>query len=184
MIDRLLDIARPVQIREHRIQVTQLLLFNADDVFDGLGGAHRADVTDDRTELKLSDQSRNLRESENVMHRNGQPWQQRSNSTRIQRGGRRIGLADRDGIQVFRENKGDGQQSLNGRVRGWGLIRGIRQQIVDHAPKRTVEAFQPFRPYLHLPRNLLRHRLIKQGHQPVEREDWRAQLVHRCLERP
>jgi hypothetical protein len=37
---------------------------------------------------------------------------------------------------------------------------------------------------LHLPWNLLRHRLLKQRHQAVEREDWRAQLVYRRLERP
>jgi hypothetical protein len=48
----------------------------------------------------------------------------------------------------------------------------------------TVEALQPCRFDLHLSRHLLRHRLLKQGHQAVEREDRRAQLVYRGLERP
>jgi hypothetical protein len=141
-------------------------------------------VIDDRTELKLSDQSRNLWESEDVMRCNRQPWQQRSDP----RPASSAAGATKDWLIVTAYRSSvttKGMPAIAEWLGSWlGLVRGIRQQIVDHAPKRTVEALQPFRFDLHLAQDLLRHRLLKQGHQTVEREDWRAQLVYRGLERP
>ncbi len=93
-------------------------------------------------------------------------------------------MADCDRVQIFSDDEWDGQQFLNAWIRGCRLVRGVRQQIVDHAPQRAVESLQSVRFDLHLAGDLLRHRLLKQGHQTVEREDWRAQLVYRSLEWP
>ena len=63
-----------VKVSKHRIQVTQLFLLNADDILNGIGGAHRAEVADDCAKLKLSNLSCDLGESEDVAGCNGQPW--------------------------------------------------------------------------------------------------------------
>ena len=52
LVHRLLDIALAVEVRDHLIQVVQLLLFNADDIFGRIGDAHRIDVIDYGAKLK------------------------------------------------------------------------------------------------------------------------------------